>query len=320
MMGFGRKKLPGELQGALERYAGKMLVEVAAKNPDVLKLGASRRHVSLAYLDIWGFMDVTDYASPDAVTDLLCEYFSRMTRVVRKYRGFVDKFFGDAMFNIFGAPVDDKNHAEHACTAALAALAETRALSSEWHEKGFGGVNQSIGIVTGPAIVGNIGNEQRAMYTAIGEAVSLTVQLQQASRIYGAPVVISRETQLATRGKMLTRELDTIKVSGTDRVSTVYELLGPEEGAERRLRRLAMVFEMGLKMFRNRDWPGAEKRFLEADRMMQGDQPSRLYLKRCEIYRKKPPPPEWDTAKAHTVKLLPGEDGSDRRRAVTHDE
>jgi adenylate cyclase len=298
-MGFGRKVSRDQLV----RYAGKLLVETAEKKPDILKLGASRRNVTLAYLDIWGFTEVTSYASPDAVVELLCNYFSRMTDLIRGNRGFVDKFFGDAIFAIFGAPVDDALHPLHACKSAYAALRETYKMAAEWQLKGFGRISQSIGLVTGPAIVGNVGTPERAMYTAIGEAVSLTVQLQQAARLYRSPIIISRETNAAVKEQFLTRELDVIKVHGTDRTTTVFELVGPRGDVPDQNRMMVEIFERGLKAFRERDWDRAEKRFQDADKITGDDGPSRLYLRRCTLYRKHPPPPEWDMVHAHTVRL-----------------
>lgn len=299
LMPFGRKVS----RDHLVRYAGKLLVDTAEKKPEILKLGASRRNVTLAYLDIWGFTEVTSYASPDAVVNLLCEYFSRMTNLIRGNLGFVDKFFGDAIFAIFGAPVDDAEHPLHACKAAYSALRETYKMAAEWQIKGFGRISQSIGLVTGPAIVGNIGTEERAMYTAIGEAVNLTVQLQQASRLYRSPIIVSRETNLAVKEQFLTRELDIVKVQGSDRVTPIFELVGPRADVPDQNRMMVEIFERGLKSFRERDWDRAEKRFTDADKITGDDGPSRLYLRRCALYRKHPPPPEWDMVHAHTLRL-----------------
>ena len=298
-MAFGRKVSREQLV----RYAGKLLVETAEKKPEILKLGASRRVVTLAYLDIWGFTEVTSYASPEAVIDLLCEYFSRMTNLIRGNMGFVDKFFGDAIFAIYGAPVDDDLHPLHAAKAAYSALRDTYKMAAEWDLKGFGRIAQSIGLVTGPAIVGNVGTEERAMYTAIGEAVNLTVQLQQASRLYRSPIIISRETNAAIKEQFLTRELDVVKVQGTDRTTPIFELIGPKGEVQDQNRIMVEIFERGLKSFRERDWDRAEKRFKDADKISGDDGPSRLYMRRCSLYRKHPPPPEWDLVHAHTLRI-----------------
>lgn len=297
-MAFGRK-IPRE---ALQRYAGKLLVDTARKNPKVLELGASRKNVTLVYLDIWGFTEVTNYASPEAVIDLLVSYFGRMTKLIRARQGFVDKFFGDAIFNIFGAPVDDKDHALNACAAALECYTETMKMAAEWAIKGFGRVQQSIGLVTGPAIVGNIGNEERAMFTAVGEAVGLTVQLQQASRLYRAPVLISRETHKKVKDVYLTRELDVIQIQGSDRTTRIYELVGQMDKVSDQTKMVMDLFKRGLKLFREREWDRAERRFKDADRMAGDDGPSRLYLRRCTLYKKHPPPPEWDYVHSHAVR------------------
>ncbi|MDC1142569.1 adenylate/guanylate cyclase domain-containing protein [Planctomycetota bacterium] len=297
-MAFGRK-IPRE---TLQRYAGKLLVETARNNPEALKLGASRKHVSLVYLDIWGFTEVTNYASPEAVIDLLVHYFSRMTKLIRGNHGFVDKFFGDAIFNIFGAPVDDEKHALNACAAALECYSETLRMAAEWSLKGFGNVQQSIGVVTGPAIVGNIGNEERAMFTAVGEAVGLTVQLQQASRLYRAPIIISRDTHKLVKDEYVTRELDIIRINGSDRTTRIYELVGKHDDVPDQTKMVMDLFRRGVKLFRERDWDRAEKRFKDANRMSGDDGPSRLYLRRCTLYKKHPPPPNWDLVHSSKVK------------------
>ena len=141
------------------------------------------------------------------------------------------------------------------------------------------------------------------MYTAIGEAVNLAVQLQQASRLYRSPVIISRETNLAVKDQFLTRELDIVKVQGTDRITPIYELVGPKGEVPDQNRMMVEIFERGLKSFRERDWDRAEKRFQDADKITGDDGPSRLYLRRCALYRKHPPPPEWDMVHAHTLRL-----------------
>src|SRR5690606_17349907 len=225
---------------------------------------------------------------------------SRMTNEIRANRGFVDKFFGDAIFAIFGAPVNDEAHPLNASRAVLAALRETLKLAAEWHVQGFGRISQSIGAVTGPAIVGNIGTPERAMYTAIGEAVTLTVQLQQASRLYRAPIIISRETNAAVKGEMLTRELDVIKIHGTDRTTSIYELVGVRSEVPGNVQMFVDVFDRGLRAFRSRDWDRAEKRFQDADKIAGDDGPSRLYIRRCKLFRKPPPPADWDLVHAHT--------------------
>ena len=280
-------------RNALERLLGRSLIDLAEKDPGFLSEGARRRNISLALFDIEGFTDLTKYASPDAIVELLNSYFGGITRVVIEHKGMVDAFFNEAVFCIFGAPLDDREHSVSACRAALGGLRETVKLAAEWHLKGFAKVKASIGIATGQCIVGNFGSEERMIYTAIGDLVNYCEQLRAATRLYGAPVVISRETAEAARGRMLVRELDIVRGPG-EKHAPIFELMGPLDAATPSMREAVGAFERGLDLYRRREWEQAVSYFGDVSRLIGEDGPSRLFIRRCEHYLHNAPPPHWD--------------------------
>lgn len=289
-------------RNALERLLGKSIVELSEKDPGFLNEGARRRNVSLALFDIEGFTELTNYASPEAVVELLNAYFGGITRVVLEHKGMVDAFFNEAVFCIFGAPLDDREHALHGAQAALAGMRETVRLAAEWQLKGFARIKASIGIATGQCIVGNFGSEERMIYTAIGELVNYTEQLRAATRLYGVPVIVSAETANTVRGRMLVRELDVIRGPG-EKYAPIFELMGPLQAVPQSLRDAAGLFEKGLELYRKREWEQAISYFADVSRLTGDDGPSRLMTRRCEHYLRHAPPPHWDGMHSPSMKL-----------------
>ncbi len=290
-------------RNALERLLGRSIVELSEKDPGFLSEVARRRNISLALFDIEGFTDLTNYASPEAVVELLNAYFGGITRVVVENKGMVDAFFNEAVFCIFGAPIDEREHPALACKAALAGLRETVKLAAEWQVKGFARIKASIGIATGQCIVGNFGSEERTIYTAIGDLVNYTEQLRAATRLYGAPIIVSQETAQAARGRMLVRELDVMRGSGQKKHAPVFELLGPLDQASPTMREAVGVFEKGLELYRKREWEQAVSYFGDVSRLVGDDGPSRLFIRRCEHYLRHAPPPHWDGVHSPSMRM-----------------
>lgn len=280
-------------RNALERLVGRSIMELAEKDPALLTEGARRRNVSLALFDIDGFTDLTNYASPEAIVELLNTYFGGITRVVCENQGMVDAFFNEAVFTIFGAPLDDRAHPVNACKAAYDGMRETVRLAAQWQLKGFAKIKASIGLVTGQCIVGNFGSEQRMMYTAVGDLVNYCEQLRQATRLYGVPIMISKETADAVRGRMLTREIDIVQGPGK-RAAAIYELVAPTELATPVMREAVELFERGLGLYRKREWEQAESYFSDVTRLVGDDGPARLFSRRCSHYVNFAPPAQWD--------------------------
>ena len=141
--------------------------------------------MTVLFSDIRGFTTFSEQGQPEEIVQQLNEYFSRMVHVLFEHRGTLDKFVGDAVMALFGAPLDDADHAEHAVQAALAMLRELDALNREWAAQGRPTLAIGVGVNTGEMVAGNIGSETIMSYTVIGDAVNLGSRLESLNKQYG---------------------------------------------------------------------------------------------------------------------------------------
>jgi adenylate cyclase len=162
---------------------------------------------------------------------LLNEYFERMVEVVFRNHGMLDKFIGDGMMVIFGAPEDDPYQEEHALNAAIEMQSELRSLAERWKLEGVN-LRIGIGINSGPAIVGNIGSTRRMEYTAIGDTVNLASRLESATKEIGVGILISEYTYNALRGSFRFRNMGSILVKGRAEPVLTYSVEEPEVKAK----------------------------------------------------------------------------------------
>jgi adenylate cyclase len=173
--------------------------------------------VTVFFSDIRGFTPMSEVLSAEEVVHLLNEYFTAMTSIIFKYEGTLDKFMGDAIMAIYGAPIDMPDHAERAVLAAVEMSVKMKELQAKWHSEGKREVNIGIGINTGEVVVGNIGSMERMEYTAIGDNVNLTQRLESVAE--KGQILISSATYEKVKHKVRATMLDPIKVKGkTDKV------------------------------------------------------------------------------------------------------
>ena len=182
------------------QYVSKDVYDQLVANPDLARLGGQRRQMTVLFSDIRGFTTVSEKGQPEEIVAILNEYFTRMVEIVFAHKGTLDKFVGDMVMALFGAPLDDPNHAEHAVDAALEMIRELNRLNEKWTAEGRPALDIGIGINTGPMIAGNIGSEAIMSYTVIGDAVNLGARLESLNKEYGTRIIISEATRDAATG------------------------------------------------------------------------------------------------------------------------
>ena len=189
------------------------------------QLGGETREVTVLFSDIEGFSQIAERLSPDALMALTNAYLSAMTDVIESCGGYVDKYIGDSVVAVFGAPIDDDRHAASAARAALGCsrrLAELNRDASVF--RGYQ-VSQRIGINSGSALVGNFGSQRRFNYSVMSDAVNVASRLEGANKFYGTTIIAS-DTTVALAGEAFAwRELDTIRVKGRTQSLKIYELM-----------------------------------------------------------------------------------------------
>jgi adenylate cyclase len=223
----GREKR--KMKRLFGQYVSKDVYEQLVANPALARLGGQRREMTVLFSDIRGFTTVTERGQPEEIVGMLNEYFTRMVDIVFRHRGTVDKFVGDMVMALFGAPLDDPDHADHAVQAALEMIAELQKLNQGWKAQGrFAELDIGVGVNTGVMIAGNIGSDAIMSYTVIGDAVNLGSRLESLNKQYGTRIIISDATRRALKGRYLDRPLGDVVVKGKSEPVGIFEVTGQE--------------------------------------------------------------------------------------------
>jgi len=218
----GREKR--KMKRLFGQYVSKDVYEQLVANPELARLGGQRRQMTVLFSDIRGFTTVSEKGQPEEIVAILNEYFTRMVEIVFEHKGTLDKFVGDMVMALFGAPLDDPNHAEHAVDAALKMIRELNRLNEKWAAEGRPSLDIGIGISTGPMIAGNIGSEAIMSYTVIGDSVNLGARLESLNKEYGTRIIISEATRDALPGRYQLRPLGDVVVKGKTRPVAIFEV------------------------------------------------------------------------------------------------
>jgi len=221
------------IKRAFQRFVSPEVVEQLVGNPAALQFGGEVRNLTVLFTDIRDFTTYTERHPPQEVVHILREYLTTMAGQVIAYQGTLDKFIGDAVMAIFGAPVPIPDHAEKACRAALAMIDELDKLQAKWVAEDREPFRMGIGINTGEMVVGNLGSEQLFDYTVVGDGVNLGARLESLNKEYQTKrhIIISESTYEAAKDAVEVRRLGEVLVKGKTRPVVIYELVGLREAS-----------------------------------------------------------------------------------------
>jgi adenylate cyclase len=209
------------------RYVSRDVYAQLMSNPEQAELGGTRREMSVLFSDIRGFTTVTEKGNPEALVQQLNEYFTRMVDVVFRHGGTVDKFVGDMVMALFGAPLEDPHHAEHAVATAVDMIHELGELNRAWAAQGMKQLDIGIGVNSGEMIAGNIGSSSIMSYTVIGDNVNLGSRLESLNKDYKTRIIISDATRTRLEGQYDMRPLGDVIVKGKSQPVAIFEVKVP---------------------------------------------------------------------------------------------
>jgi adenylate cyclase len=285
-----------KIKSAFSSYVNASVVQEMLKNPDMLKLGGDKRMATVLFSDIRGFTTISERLDASALVHLLNHYFTAMTDIVFKYDGLLDKYIGDAIMAVWGAPLSQPDHAALACRTGLEMMDGLARVRREMAGTiaGVEDLDIGIGINTGTMVVGNMGSLSRMDYTAIGDSVNLGSRLEGANKQYGTNVIVGEMTWEQIKDRFCCRELDAVAVKGKKLPARIFELVGePGQVSEDKLK-LARAFHKGLAAYKSRRFDDADRIFSAIHHHYPDDKPTRLYLDRVAELRRDPPGPDWD--------------------------
>lgn len=290
------------LQDTLTRYVTKDVVDLILKQPENIILDGEEREATVMFCDIRGFTGISESMTPKELVQMLREYFTLMVGAVFKYHGTVDKFIGDCIMAIFGAPTPQPDHAKLAVKTALEMQKLLKEFNSARFQQGKDALRIGVGINTGNVVVGNIGSEKRLEYTAIGDAVNLASRLEGITKPYGAQIIISESTYRHLDHTLVEREVDEVRVKGKHQPVKIYEILGERENCASNTLEMLSHFSEGIAFYRKQAWDSAIAYFQKSLELLPSDKPSQLYINRCSLYKTTPPPLIWDGVFEMTTK------------------
>jgi adenylate cyclase len=218
------------------------------------------------------------------------EYLSAMTDIIEGHGGYVDKYIGDSIVAMFGAPADDPVHARNAVHAALKCHKKLAELNAG--NPAFAGhdLSHRIGLNSGEAVVGNIGSRRRFNYTVMSDTVNVASRLEGANKYYGTAIMASETTMAQSDDTFAWRELDAIKVMGRGEAIKVFEPLAEKSAASAEQTKVSAAYAEGLACWCTREFAKASDAF---ERVANADPASALFARRARALAANPPPPDW---------------------------
>lgn len=222
---FFQSKKSKEIKQAFSKYVSKDVVEEILKNESAIELRGQKLNMSVYFSDIRGFTEFSERMDPVELSELLNRYFTPMSAIITEHRGTIDKYIGDAIMAMFGAPINYANHAEQACRAALKCVNALDSINAEFEKKQWPKIDIGIGINSGAMNAGNIGSETIQNYTVIGDSVNLASRLEGLNKQYKTRIIISEFTYAQVKDLFNCRLLDTVQVKGKKEPVKIYELV-----------------------------------------------------------------------------------------------
>ncbi len=280
------------LKKAFQSYVAPSVVEEIIRHPESLRLGGERREITVLFCDIRGFTSLAETLEPEELVEVLHDFLNPMSEIIVSHGGTLDKYMGDAIMALFGAPLPMADHAVRACRAALEMTATLRRLDREWEARGRPRLRIGVGLNTGVAAVGNMGSDRLFDYTAVGDNVNLASRLEGLNKYYGTDILVSAYTAQALAGKFILQEVDLVRVKGKKQPLEILELLG-EGSPDPNLAQFLETYHAGLRLFRARAWQESAQVLADAKALQPGNCHVQRYLALAEKFQIEPPGPEW---------------------------
>ena len=282
------------LQGTMRRFMTQAVVDQVLANNDEQLLFGSACEASVLFADIRDFTTMAEELTARETVETLNELFSEMFEAVAGHDGVLDKYIGDAVMAVYGAPLSSGRDPQNALASALEMLARIDPVNARRAERGAAPIRIGIGIASGEVVAGTIGSPKRMDYTVIGDSVNLAARLQDLTKVYGVEMLVCAKTAAAVEFGRATREIDLIAVRGRKRPETIVEVLArdPVDPAARGA--LLAAYADGRAALAASAWDGALAAFGQAVAIDPGDRPSRLMLARARALADAPPSALWD--------------------------
>ena len=282
------------LRSTMARYMTREIADqVLAEGQDVL--GGKAQDATVMFADIADFTGLTETLGAGGTVTMLNEYFTEMVEVIFEHQGTLDKYIGDAIMAVFGAPIASAEDADNAVAAAIAMHERLAIFNQIRSANAKQPINIRIGINSDQVVTGNIGSERRMDYTVIGDGVNVAARLEQANKQFGTHTLISAATVKLLQRDYYLRELDLLRIRGKTKPVPIFEVIGTADKSLSAAHQTMLEhFRNGMESYRERDWIRAVGEFGMALRISPHDRPSQIFCSRTSHYLQNPPGDDWD--------------------------
>lgn len=282
-----------EVQAMFGSYVAPEVVERLVQDPNAIRLGGEKREATVFFCDLAGFTDLTEKVSPAELFDLVNGYLHETSDCLMEHGAYIDKYIGDAVMAVFGAPLDRPDHALAACRAALGAqrvlaARNARLLVSHQHT-----LHMRIGINTGDMLVGNLGSERKKNYTVLGDAVNLASRLEGANKEFGTSILLGEETAARVRDALVLRPLTALRVKGKQTAVQVFELVGEVGDLTAHKKEFLARYGEGHALYTARRFAEAESALARALALAPDDEMTRNLIDAARELATTPPTDDW---------------------------
>ncbi|MEI6862626.1 MAG: adenylate/guanylate cyclase domain-containing protein, partial [Verrucomicrobiota bacterium] len=310
---IAEQKAKQEIKGMFGTYVSPALVSKMIDSGTPPQLGGHEEEITAYFSDIQAFSSFSEKLTPARLVELMNEYLTACTDIVQEQGGTLDKYIGDAVVAMFGAPIPLTDHAFRACVASQLVHLKLAELRKKWEAEGdkwpqiVWRMQSRIGLNSGRVIVGNMGSRTRFNYTMMGDDVNLAARMESGSKQYGAYTMCAEATKLACEkhggDRIVFRYMDKIVVKGRSIPVPTYEIVGLKENVTAQTHECLGVFAEGITRYLAQDWAGAETLFRKSAGLEPNipgktpgveSNPSLALIARCGYMREHPPGPGWD--------------------------
>ena len=271
-----------QIKDMFSRYLHEDVINILMENPDTVDLTGTEITGTVLFTDLQEFATFAEDKTPRELINVLNKYFQVITNIVLDQNGMLDKYTGDGVMAVFGAPIEREDHAKAACETILAFRDKEVNELIPSHESN---ILTRIGISSGPMVIGNLGSDRRMDFTVIGDTVNLSARLEGVNKAYGTTNIMSEYTWEAVKDDYFFRELDFIRVKGKHTPIRVFTLVArPEEMTENMID-IENAFMEAIRIFRMRKWEEANAAFGKVLELNPDDAPARAYVERCSLLK-----------------------------------
>lgn len=283
------QKKEQKIRSIFQKYVPADVIDQFFSNPESMLVG-EKRLVAVLFTDIRNFTTISEMLAPDEVVESLNAYFGPMVDVVLAHGGIVDKFVGDAIMAVFGAPVKHDNDALQAVNAGFGMLEALAAFNARQAQRQKQPFSMGIGVNFGEVIVGNIGSDKKMDYTVIGDNVNLGSRLESLTKAYRVPFLVSESVFRLVGSKVHCRLVERVVVKGRKESTAIYT---PSRRLSAQEAKGWKLYSAGVERYYQRAFGEAARLLAEAQSELPGDSLTLTFLARARLLEKEPPGPEW---------------------------